>query len=111
MIGQKFLLTILNLKKKKCLFGATFTVKKSDEGKWAYSSYGIAFDGAGSLNFVNDLAKNVAIFGVDSSSSYHTDNLKNNFRLLGEGPTYGINRSFGEPEKKFYLLIKQVFIV
>ena len=63
------------------------------------------------MNLVNDLAKNVAIFGVDSSSSYHTDNFKNNFRLLGEGPTYGINRSFGEPEKKFYLLIKQVFIV
>ena len=26
---------------------------------------------------------------------------KNNFLVLGEGPTYGINGSFGSPEKKF----------
>ena len=36
-------------------------------------------------------------FGVDNSSSSHTDNCKNNFLVLGEGPTYGINGSF---EKK-----------
>ena len=27
------------------------------------------------------------IFGVDNSSSHHIDNLKNNFLVLGEGPT------------------------
>ena len=26
-------------------------------------------------------------FGVDNSSSHHIDNLKNNFLVLGEGPT------------------------
>ena len=29
------------------------------------------------------------IFDVDNSSSSHTDNCKNNFLVLGEGPTYG----------------------
>ena len=32
----------------------------------------------------------------------HSDNRENNnFLILGEGPTYGINGSFGSPEKKF----------
>ena len=39
--------------------------------------------------------------GVDNSLSSHSDNRKNNFLILGEGPTYGINESFGSPEKKF----------
>ena len=38
--------------------------------------------------------------GVDNSSSTHFDNRKNNFLILDEGPTYGINGSFGSPEKK-----------
>ena len=44
---------------------------------------------------------NVIIFGVDNSSSSHSDNRKNNFLILGEGPTFNINGSFGSSEKKF----------
>ena len=40
------------------------------------------------------------MFGVDNSSSSHTYNLKNDFLILGEGDTFGINGSFGAPEKK-----------
>ena len=40
-------------------------------------------------------------FGVDNSSSSHSENRNNNFLVLGEGPIYGINGSFGSPEKKF----------
>ena len=40
-------------------------------------------------------------FDVDSSSSYHTNNRKNNFLVSGEIPTYGVNESFGSPEKNF----------
>ena len=29
-------------------------------------------------------------FGVDNNSASHTDNWKNNFLALGEGPTQGI---------------------
>ena len=63
--------------------------------------YRIAFDSAGSWNFGNDCAKNVVIFGADNSSSFHADNCKNNFLVLDEGSTYGINGSYGSPEKKF----------
>ena len=61
----------------------------------------IVFDGGGSWSFGNDFVRNVIIFGVDNSSSSHTDNHKNNFLVLGEGKTYDINGSFGAAEKKF----------
>ena len=35
-----------------------------------YRDFGIPFDGAGSWNFSNDFARNVAIFVDDISSSY-----------------------------------------
>ena len=40
-------------------------------------------------------------FGVDNSSSSHSDNRNNNFLVLGEGPIYGINGRFGSTEKNF----------
>ena len=58
----------------------------------------IAFDGEGGWSFGNDYTRNVAIFGVDNSSSSH--NRKNSFLVLGEEPTFGINRSNGAAEKK-----------
>ena len=69
---------------KPCLFGATSIVKNSDKEKWVYSAYGIAFDGKVEWSFVNDYARNVTIFGVESSPSSHADNLKNNILVLGE---------------------------
>ena len=34
---------------------------------------------------------------------------KNNFLILGLGPTFGVNGSFGSPEKKLVLLLlKQI---
>ena len=53
-----------------------------------FSGYGITLDSAGSWSFNNDTARNVIIFGADNSSSSHADN-------------FGINGSFGAPEKKF----------
>ena len=90
-----------NFKFKNCLFGATNIVKNSDKEKYVYSGYGITFDSGGSWSFDNGTARNVIIFGVDSSSSSHVDNRKNNFLILGLGPTFGINGSFGSPEKIF----------
>ena len=43
------------------------------------SGYGIAFDGFGSRRVGKDFTRNVIIFGVDNSSSSHTDNHKNYF--------------------------------
>ena len=80
--------------------GATNVIKDNDKEEYVDSSYGIAFDGKGKWSFGNDFARNVIIFGVDNSSSSHTDNLKNDFLILGEGDTFGINGRFGAPENK-----------
>ena len=95
-----------NFKFKNCLFGATNTVKNCDKEKYVYSGYGITFDNARSWSFDNDSARNFIVFGVDNSSSSRADNYKNNFLVLGEGPTFEINGSFGSPEKKL-ILVKQ----
>ena len=36
---------------------------------------------------------------MDNTSSSHADNRKNNYLVLGEVPTFGINEKFGAPEK------------
>ena len=75
------------------MFGATTIAKSSDKSKWVYSGYGIAFDGLDSWSLGNDFARNDIIFGVNNSSSSHTDNLKNDFLVLREGTTDDINGS------------------
>ena len=50
--------------------------------------------------FGNYFARNVVTFRVDNSSLSHTDNCKNNFWALVEGPTDDINDSVGTAEKK-----------
>ena len=82
------------------MFGVTNIGKNSDKEKYVYSGYGIAFDGKGEQSFGDDLTKNVTVFGVDNNSSSHTDNLKNDFLMLGEDPTFGINGRIGVSEKK-----------
>ena len=57
-----------------------------------------------------ELARNIVVFGVDDSSSSHADNHINNFLLLGEGPTFGINGSFGSPVIKFRINFAQFSI-
>ena len=76
-------------------------VKNSDKEKYVYSGYQIAFDGKGSWSFDNDFARNVVILSVDNSWLFHTDNQKKDFLNLGEGDTFGKNRSFSAPEKNF----------
>ena len=60
--------------------------KNSGKNKYVYSHYRLAFDGADSWSFGNNFAKNVVTFGVDNSSSSHTDNCENNFLVLGQRP-------------------------
>ena len=91
-----------------CLFGASNVEKNVDREKYVYSGYGIIFDSGGSWSFDNCFARNVIIFRVYNSSSSHVDNRKNNFLILGEGPTYGINGSFAAPEKIIYINFNKV---
>ena len=73
--------------------------------KYVYSGYRTAFDGKGEWSFDNDYARNVIRFEVDNNSSSHTDNLKNIFSVLSGGDTFGINGSFGAPEKILILIL------
>ena len=76
---------------KNCSFGATNIAKNSDKENYVYSVYGITFGSGGSWSFDNDFNRTLIIFRVDNSSLSHPDDCSNNFLILGEGPTYGIN--------------------
>ena len=82
------------------MFWATNVVTNSDKENYVHGGYRITFGSAGSWDSGIDFARNVVVSGVDNSSSSHSDNQKNNFLMLGVGSTYGINGSFGSPEKK-----------
>ena len=59
-------------------------------------------------NFGKDFARNFVIFGVDNSSLSHTNNWKNVFLVLGEGPTDDVNGSIGEAQKRFSINLSTV---
>ena len=80
--------------------GPTNIVKTNGQEKYVYSDYGLEFDSKCLWSFNHDFARKVVIFRVDDILSSHSDNLKNDFLVLGEGKTSGINGSFGAPEKK-----------
>ena len=82
MLGQEILLTI------SCIYGAISIVKNSDKEKYMYIGRGITFDIGGFWSSDNRTARNVIIFGADNSYSSHSDNRKNNFLILGGGPTF-----------------------
>ena len=67
-----------------------------------------SIDGEGEWSFGNDYTRNVLIFGVYNSSSSHTDNLKNNFLVLGEEQTFGINGSQGAAENYLHVNITEI---
>ena len=75
--------------------------KNSDKEKDVYSGHRVTFGVVGSWSFDNNTARNAIIFGVYNILSFHADNFKNKFLMLGEGPIFGISGNFGSPEKKF----------
>ena len=98
-----------NFTLKNCLFDAVKLTRNANKSKFIYNGPGTAFDGKDFWSFDNKTARNVIIFGVDNSSSPHIDNPKNNFLVLGEGPTEGINYRVGAADKKLLLtLLKQI---
>ena len=73
---------------KNCLFGAVSLTKHTDIDQYKYFGYGIGFVRHGSFSFPGiGLGRNVIIFGVDMSSSAHTDNKEKYILILGKGPT------------------------
>ena len=72
--------------------------------KVIYSSQGIAFNG-NILQSFNDFTRDVVIFGVGNSLSFHTNTRKNKFSVLNERPTDSINNNTGASEKKLVLAL------
>ena len=88
---------------KNCLFGAVTLTKNADIDKYGYSHYGIRFDIRSSFSFPGGgFDQNVLIFGVDMSSSAHTDNKKKDILVLGKGPTQGLEHTL--TAEKMYLI-------
>ena len=83
-------------------------MKNSNKEKYACSGYGITFNSTDWWSFGNGSARNVMIFGLDSLSS-HADNSKNNFLILGLGPTFRNDGNFGSPQKKLIINLTKVF--
>ena len=96
-----------NFTLKIVLFGTVKLVRNSIKSKFTYNGQRTTFDGEGLWNFGNDFAINIVIFGVDNSSSSTTNNRKNNFLVLGKGPTQGINDSTGVVEKRFSIIFSK----
>ena len=81
----------------------------------SYSRYGVVFASRSDFSLLEgSMGKEIIIFGVDMSSSVHTDNKKKDILILGIGPTqelddtmltaeaqYSIN--FSRPNRKFCL--------
>ena len=92
------------------LFGAMKITKNDDSSKNNYAGYGLCFDEGnefghtvrqGNFNCITD-ARNIIIFGVDTSSSIHVTNRTNNIYVMGRGIIQGINDTTIYAEKLFH---------
>ena len=83
------------------MLGTVKLTRNVIKSKFVYICWWIGLDGAGSWSFGNNFARIVVIFGVDNSSSSHTDNQKKILLVLGKGHTDDINDSTGTAEKIF----------
>ena len=72
---------------KNCLFGAIKESRPNDTAdpdKYIYSGYGIGFDHTGVFTHPEgNLARNVIIFGAETSGSVHASNKTQNILVLG----------------------------
>ena len=91
--------TTNNFPQKTCLLVTVKLVRNTVKSKFIYNGWVTTFDGEGLWSFDNDFARNVAIFVVDNSSSFHTNNWTNNFLELDERLPDGFNDSTGAAEK------------
>ena len=92
------------------LFGAMQITKNADTSKYNYKGYGICFDignqfghtitEGGFAHTAN--ARNVIIFGVDTSSSIHATNRANHIYVMGRGFIQRIHDTTIYAEKNFY---------
>ena len=88
---------------KNCLFGATKVTKPddtTDPDKYIYSGYGLGFDSRGQFTHpLGGMARNIIIFGADSSNSAHATNKTQNILILCHGLTQEVNNTTVYAEK------------
>ena len=73
------------------MFGAVKITKNANTSHYKYEGNGICFDSELSLRFGNRIdAKNVIIFGVNTSSSIHSTNKTQNIYVLDKDFVQGI---------------------
>ena len=95
---------------QNALFGAMKITKNTDYSKNNHTGYGLCFDEGGEFshtvkqdNFNSTTsAKNVIIFGVDTSSRIHATNRTNNVYVMGKDFIQGFNDTTVYAEKKFH---------
>ena len=81
-------------------FGAVEITKNANTSHYKYEGYGICFDRESSFSFGNRIdAKNVIIFGVNTSNSSHSTNKTQNIYVLGKDFVQGINNTTIYAEK------------
>ena len=82
------------------MFGAVKITKNVNTSHYKYEGCGICFDGESSFSFDNRIdAKNVIIFGVNTSNSSHSTNKTQNIYGLGKDFVQGINNTTIYAEK------------
>ena len=90
---------------KNFLFGATNVNKPgdtTDTDKYIYSAYGLGFESTGQFTHPQSgMARNIIIFGVDSSNSVHATNKTQNILILGHGLTEKVNNTATNAEKMY----------
>ena len=76
-----------------CSFGAVKLTKNADLDKYKCSSYSKGSHSGLHFHTDGSLGKNVIIFGVDNSSSVHSDRRHKNILVLGEEPTQDLDNA------------------
>ena len=90
---------------KNCLFGATKVTKPgdtTDTDKYIYPGCDLGFDSTGQFTHPQGgMARNIIIFGVDSSNSVHATNKTQNILILGHDLTQKVNNTTIYAEKMY----------
>ena len=69
---------------KNCLFQGVKLANNTDPDKYVYSRYGIGFGSGSEFSLPNgSIGKNVIIFGLDMTSSVHSDNKGKDILIFG----------------------------
>ena len=74
----------------------------TDTDIYIYSGYGLGFDSTSQFTHPQGgMARNIIIFGVNSSNSAHATNKTQNILIMGHGPTQKVNNTTIYAEKMY----------